>query len=173
MSPEDRNNWLAGVLGPLSLIDVSGFPIALALDNSAAVTAGFSEIDTGLRMEADGATDVRCEIVCGAGASSSVAMALAGTWNTLLNAQIPAQPGVLLPDLVHDPQLSVHHGWLREPQLFERGTPMCTEPGRLTLLLELVLLTDEEYSIAADQGIDVLERRLRRRRDDIGDWCRD
>ena len=43
----------------------------------------------------------------------------------------------------------------------------------MTLLLELVLLTDDEYGIVSEQGPDVLERRLRRRRTDLGDWARD
>lgn len=106
-------------------------------------------------------------------------MAVAGVWNTLVNAGIPGQPGTALPGLVNDPALTVRHGLLREPQIFDRGTPLVNEPAtdgeaaRMTLLLELVLLTDDEYEIAAEQGIDVLERRLRRRQASLGDWGRD
>ena len=174
MSPEERLTWLTDVLGPLDVASVAGFPVGLATVIPAAVSVGFSDVDSGLVA---GDTDVRCEIICAAaGASAGVqqrAMAVAGTWNTLVGQGIPAQPGTLLPGLVDDPALTVHHGLLREPQIFDRGTPMVTEPGRMTLLLELVLLTDEEYGIAAEQGLDVLERRLRRRRMDLGDWGRE
>lgn len=47
------------------------------------------------------------------------------------------------------------------------------EPGRLTLLLELVLLTDDEFAIASEQGGAVLERRMRRRGAAMADWHRD
>ena len=106
-------------------------------------------------------------------------MAVAGAWNTLVNAGIPGQPGTALPGLVNDPALTVHHGLLREPEIFDRGTPLVNEPAtddaqaRMTLLLELVLLTDDEYELAEEQGLEVLERRLRRRQTSLGDWARE
>ena len=65
------------------------------------------------------------------------------------------------------------HGLLREPEVFAQGTPLVREPGRITLLLELIALTDEEFGIASEQGYPVLERRLRRRGVDVKDWCRE
>ena len=85
---------------------------------------------------------------------------------------VPAQPGVLLEGVLDGLGADVRHGWLREPELFDRGTPLNREPGQLTLLLELVGLTDEEFDIARDQGLDVLSRRLRRRGTDVGQWNR-
>lgn len=55
---------------------------------------------------------------------------------------------------------------------FSIGTPLYREPGQLTLLLELVVLTEEEYQIASEQGVDALATRLRRRGVDVSDWCR-
>lgn len=174
MAPEERLAWLEGILGPLDVVDVGGYSVGLATVVPAAMSVGFSDVDSGLVA---GDVDVRCEIICAAaGAGAGVqqrGMAVVGTWNTLVGQRIPAQPGTLLPGLVDDPALTVHHGYLREPRIFDRGTPMVTEPDRMTLLLELVLLTDEEYGIAAEQGLEVLERRLRRRRMDLGDWGRD
>ena len=186
MTPQETHAWLTDVLGPMDLLNVNGMTIGVATVVPCAVSIGFSEIDSGLVVDdpdADGAgaTDVRCEIICAAeGASSEQrVMAVAGAWNTLVNAGIPGQPGTALPGLVNDPALTVRHGLLREPQIFDRGTPLVNEPAtdgeaaRMTLLLELVLLTDGEYEIAAEQGLDVLERRLRRRQTNLGDWRRE
>lgn len=175
MAPEETIQWLTNIVGPVEVRDYGGgFPVAVAQAMPVAATVGFSNVDTGVVLDADGTTAVRCELICGGGSDTDKrAMALAGAWNTLIGAGIPAQPGMTLPDLVDDPELSVRHGLLREPQLFEQGTPTFTEPGQLTLMLELVLLTDDEYGIAVEQGLDVLERRLRRRRMDLGDWLRD
>lgn len=202
MGPQETHAWLADVLGPMDLLNVNGMVIGVATVVPCAVTIGFSEIDSGLVVDtavsagSDSGTgeatptsgtgeatptDVRCEIICAAqGASPEQrVMAVAGAWNTLVNAGIPGQPGTALPGLVNDPDLTVHHGLLREPEIFDRGTPLVNEPAtadapaRMTLLLELVLLTDEEYEIASEQGIDVLERRMHRRQTSLGDWSRD
>ena len=90
---------------------------------------------------------------------------------------VPAQPGVQLEDLFTRADApdwaTVRHGMLREPELFELGTPLYREPGQLTLLLELVALTDDEFRIVSEQGYPALSRRLRRRDVDVADWFRD
>ena len=186
MTPAETHAWLTDVLGPMDLLNVNGMTIGVAPVLPAAVTVGFSEIDSGLVVDdsdADsaGLTEVRCEIICAADGATPQqrVMAVAGAWNTLVNAGIPGQPGTALPGLVNDPALTVHHGLLREPEIFDRGTPLVNEPAtdntpaRMTLLLELVLLTDDEYELAEEQGLEVLERRLRRRQTSLGDWARE
>lgn len=186
MTPAETHAWLADVLGPMDLLNVNGMTVGVAPVLPAAVTVGFSEIDSGLVVDdpdadSTGLTEVRCEIICAADGATPQqrVMAVAGAWNTLVNAGIPGQPGTALPGLVNDPALTVHHGLLREPEIFDRGTPLVNEPAtdgtpaRMTLLLELVLLTDDEYELAEEQGLEVLERRLRRRQTSLGDWARD
>lgn len=189
MTPQETHAWLTDVLGPMDLLDVNGMAIGVAPVIPATVSVGFSGIDSGLVVddsETDGTgaapvTEVRCEIICAADGATPQqrVMAVAGAWNTLVTAGIPGQPGTALPGLVNDPALTVHHGLLREPQIFDRGTPLVNEPAtddapaRMTLLLELVLLTDDEYEIASEQGIDVLERRMHRRQTSLGNWSRD
>lgn len=186
MTPAETHAWLTDVLGPMDLLNVNGMTVGVAPVLPAAVTVGFSEIDSGLVVDdpdADsaGLTEVRCEIICAADGATPQqrVMAVAGAWNTLVNAGIPGQPGTALPGLVNDPALTVHHGLLREPEIFDRGTPLVNEPAtddapaRMTLLLELVLLTDDEYELAEEQGLEVLERRLRRRQTSLGDWARE
>ena len=200
MTPQETHAWLTDVLGPMELLNVNGMVIGSATVVPSAVSVGFGEVDNGLvvdvtRQESGvanaesagtdidvytGPMDVRCEIICaaeGATAQQRV-MAVAGAWNTLVVAGIPGQPGIALPGLVNDPELTVCHGILREPQIFDRGTPLVRESAagnrnaRMTLLLELILLTDDEYGIAASQGLDVMERRMHRRRSNLGDWVR-
>lgn len=186
MTPAETHAWLTDVLGPMDLLNVNGMTIGVAPVLPAAVTVGFSEIDSGLVVDAPdadstGLTEVRCEIICAADGATPQqrVMAVAGAWNTLVNAGIPGQPGTALPGLVNDPALTVHHGLLLEPEIFDRGTPLVNEPAtdntpaRMTLLLELVLLTDDEYELAEEQGLEVLERRLRRRQTSLGDWARE
>ena len=186
MTPAETHAWLTDVLGLMDLLNVNGMTVGVAPVLPAAVTVGFSEIDSGLVVDdpdADsaGLTEVRCEIICTADGATPQqrVMAVAGAWNTLVNAGIPGQPGTALPGLVNDPALTVHHGLLREPEIFDRGTPLVNEPAtddapaRMTLLLELVLLTDDEYELAEEQGLEVLERRLRRRQTSLGDWARE
>lgn len=186
MTPAETHAWLTDVLGPMDLLNVNGMTVGVAPVLPAAVTVGFSEIDSGLVVDdpdadSTGLTEVRCEIICAADGATPQqrVMAVAGAWNTLVNAGIPGQPGTALPGLVNDPALTVHHGLLREPEIFDRGTPLVNEPAthdapaRMTLLLELVLLTDDEYELAEEQGLEVLERRLRRRQTSLGDWARD
>ena len=186
MTPAETHAWLTDVLGPMDLLNVNGMTVGVAPVLPAAVTVGFSEIDSGLVVDdpdadSTGLTEVRCEIICAADGATPQqrVMAVAGAWNTLVNAGIPGQPGTALPGLVNDPALTVHHGLLREPEIFDRGTPLVNEPAtdntpaRMTLLLELVLLTDDEYELAEEQGLEVLERRLRRRQTSLGDWDRE
>jgi len=186
VTPAETHAWLTDVLGPMDLLNVNGMTVGVAPVLPAAVTVGFSEIDSGLVVDdpdadSTGLTEVRCEIICAADGATPQqrVMAVAGAWNTLVNAGIPGQPGTALPGLVNDPALTVHHGLLREPEIFDRGTPLVNEPAtddapaRMTLLLELVLLTDDEYELAEEQSLEVLERRLRRRQTSLGDWARE
>ena len=124
------------------------------------------------------ATDVRCELVVRGGVEKQLLGAALGAAATmLLELVLPAQPGVGLEnvlDRVELPQgVSVRHGYLREPRLFDQGTPLVRESERVTLLLELALLTDDEFAIATGQGEAVLERRMRRRGAAMADWHRD
>lgn len=188
MTGEEVAVWLSNIFGELGLADIDGRRVAFStLEDGAraATSCGFSTVDTGLVIERDQTTEVRAELVVTSSSASDVelASALLAACDMLQEAAggIPGQPGTLLPGLVERSHLAevsgggrtVRHGLLREPRLFEQGTPNFTEPGRMTLLLELVLLTDEEFEIARDRGLDGLETRLRRRATDLGEWTRE
>lgn len=139
---------------------------------------GFSTVDTGLTLESDPSVAVRCEVVGRGSVDKHVlARAVVEAARMVETLGVPAQPGVLLEGLLDRIELpegvTVRHGLLREPELFAQGTPLYREPGQLTLLLELVCLTDEEFAIASDQSVEACLRRLRRRGTDLGDWRRE
>lgn len=172
MTGDDVIAWIDSLFPGARLTTFDGLAVAnSSLDGvPVAVTCGFSGVDSGLLLDDDPLTTVRCEIALRANADRmSMAMVLSKAVRELAALGVPAQPGVLLEGLQAG---RVRHGWLREPELFTRGTPLVREPGQLTLLLELVMLTDEEFAIASEQGTDVLTTRLRRRGVDPADWLR-
>ena len=173
MTGDEVVAWIDSLFPGVRLTLFDGLPVATSKHNGVpvAVTAGFSNVDSGLRLDGDEATHVRCELaVRGNVDPFTLSSTVVRAAREIAALGIPAQPGVLLEGLAAG---KVRHGWLREPLLFDAGTPHLTEPGQITLLLELVLLTDDEFSIASEQGPDVLQRRLRRRGVDVTDWYRD
>lgn len=176
MTGDDLAAWLASVFPgmQLSLIDARAAATAELDGSNVAVTAGFSGTDLGLVLADDDATKVVCEVMAVGDVEKQVlAEAVVDATRELERLGVPGQPGVLLEGLLADAPGTVRHGLLREPEVFAQGTPLVREPGRITLLLELIALTDEEFGIASEQGYPVLERRLRRRGVDVKDWCRE
>lgn len=88
-------------------------------------------------------------------------------------------PGTVIPDLIEqlglatDSTITARHGWLHEPRIFDQGTPMLRTDDRLTLLLELVMLTDDRLDIAHNRDLDAVETRLRRRGTNVADLRRE
>lgn len=166
----------------LELRQVEGARVGTAvLDDAQAVasTVDFSGVDTGLVMQDDPAREVRCELLACARASeaevAAVALAAARQLEEA-NGVVPAQPGILLPGLAHRAGLTgyeVTHGLLIPPRLWGGQTPHVNEDSRMTLMLEVAMLTEEEYQIGVQSGVDTLIRRLRRRGVDLDDWARD
>lgn len=184
MTGEEIAVWLSNIYGELGLRDIEGRRIAFATlddDYRIANTAGFSNVDTGLVMQAATSIEVRCELAVGSSQSTDaeLAAAVVGAWNLLASGETPVQPGTMLPNFVQQTALSdvadltVAHAVLREPTWFSQGTPNFSEQGRVTLMLELILLTDDEFEIASEGGMEKLATRLRRRRTNVGDWRRD
>lgn len=144
------------------------------------VTTDFAEVDTGLVSE-DGKREIRCELLTIGQVEESEAAALLLAAATLLEeagGTVPAHPGVLLPGIgaragLHRVEgVSVAHGLLVEPGLWGGKVPHLLEEERMTLVLQLVPLTVEEYALGAESGVDRLQKRLRRRGEDLSDWRR-
>lgn len=154
----------------------------LADAQSLAVTCNFSSVDTGLVQE-DTDVDVRCELLAVARAPQPVvAAAVVAAADLLETARgaVPAQPGVLLPDLARFggglladvADISVRHGLLIAPYLWGGPSPQLTEEGQLTLVLQLLMLTDSEYAYALEEGIPAVQQAVAEQGIDLLDWTR-
>ncbi|MBD0854843.1 hypothetical protein CU043_12630 [Corynebacterium striatum] len=157
--------------------NVEGRRLGLAaLDDaqSLAVTTTFGDVDTGLKHAEQG-VDVRCELLTVARATQpEVAAAVVAAADKLTKAKglLPAQPGVMLPEVFAEDSLSVHHGLLIAPYLWGGQVPQLSEEGRLTLVCQLLMLTDSEYAYAVEEGVAKLQEAVAEQGVDILDWKR-
>ncbi|UDL73176.1 suppressor of fused domain protein [Corynebacterium uberis] len=167
---------------------------------SIACTTDFARIDTGLQV--DGAaelTDVRSELFVVAEADVFPAVMAVGTAADVLrqNAQvIPAEPGTMLPGLAAKAGLltdqygfatdvTVRHGLLVPPFMWGGPVPQFAEAagdvhgegvtpgaGRLTVMLQLILLTDAERAWVLDEGMAPLLAQVEAELLPVHDWRR-
>lgn len=183
MAVEEVGYWLSTLLPTqLEMRQVDGRRVAFGEwgEGTVASTFDFHTVDTGLTLIDDPDTSVRCELLTRApagagdeGAAAATAVVAAARQLETMAGAVPAQPGVMLPHVATDLPGSVQHGLLLEPTLWDGQTPHLNHDGLMILMLELVLLTPDEYEIGQEQGVDKLMRRLRRRGTDVKDWGRE
>ncbi|GAB3698445.1 suppressor of fused domain protein [Corynebacterium nasicanis] len=172
MNRADTVHWIGQLIpGELDVAEDSA-TADLGDGQTVAVTLGFADVDTGL-VSVDEGLDVRSELVV-------VARAEAETLRGVLRAAVekltkaggilPAQPGTMLPGLVETG--SVEHALFVPPYLWGGETPRVTEEERLTVLLQLVMLTDAEYAFAVEEGPGALQQALGEAGIDLLDWHR-
>lgn len=172
--------WLNGVIpAPLEFRYVDGRRLGFATLGDAlslALTTTFNGVDTGLRSDAAG-LDVRCELVTVARVGHPEVAAAVGAAAAKLEKAggfLPAQPGILLPSLLDLPgKPTVHHGLLIAPYLWGGQTPQYREDNRLTLVLQLVMLTDAEYAFGVEEGVGKLQDVVAEQDIDLLDWSRE
>lgn len=140
------------------------------------VTAGFAEVDTGLES---GGIDVRCEIFTVSNASKSITLPVVDAVAQLLeraDATMQAQPWTLLPGVgittALPAEITVRHGVFIAPQLWDGNVPQLVEEDRWTLLLQLVLLTEDEFNYGITYGVPDLFDEIKRMEIDVTDWSR-
>lgn len=141
-----------------------------------ATTLEFSAVDTGLSFEGK---DVRSELFTVARVSAETALlAVSGAAELFrrMEGTLPAQPGTLVPgigDFVSLPSdITVRHGLCVVPYVWEGQVPQLDEQDRLTVLLQILMLTQEEYEYAVTYGIEALQEELMKAEVDINDWSR-
>lgn len=139
-------------------------------------TVGFNEVDTGLESAG---MDVRCELVTQTRASTSEAMRLLDAATQMLvrsNGVLTAQPGTLLPgvgDVIELPEhITVRHGLLMSPFQWGPQVPQVIEDDRWTLLLQLLMLTEEEFHYCVTYGPEELLEEMAHSAIDLSDWSR-
>lgn len=175
MNLKETAFWLDSVF-PCSLKfqQISGFHIAtaeLGAGESLACSVDFGHVDTGLVL-VDADVPVRCEIFCVSRAEPATVAALVTSAVTMLvdtntrSATIPAQPGTLLPGMTaYGPrhimgELSVKHGLLIAPFVWEQGVPQVREEDRMTTLCQLIPLTNDEFLHGHTYGVPALQETL-------------
>lgn len=141
-----------------------------------ATTLNFADVDTGLQAEG---MDVRSEIFTVARTTDHTAMnAVHAAAESLRVAEgaLPAQPGTLVPALAEragfPSDVTVAHGLLVSPYVWGGEVPRFTEDNRLTVLLQLVMITEEEFNYAVTYGVEELQLQVIDQGIDIHDWGR-
>ena len=138
-------------------------------------TMGFNEVDTGLES---GGLDVRCEFFTITEASQSDAMHVVdATVQTLVqaNGTLHAQPDTIIPGIglaVLPEHLTVCHGLFVAPEVWGPSVPQFIEEDRWTLMLELLLITEDEFNYAVTYGARDLLDELEKTGVNLLDWQR-
>ena len=142
------------------------------------MTTQFADVDTGLVKQGT-ELPVRCEIIAVARApQAAAAAAVVGVAKKLQEAggEIAAQPGVLVPNiesaLDQASDITVSHGMLIAPYLWGGPSPQVEEEDRLTLGLQLIMLTHAEYAYAVEEGVAAMQQAVAESNIDILDWTR-
>ena len=151
--------WIDGLFeGEMSLHEAKreeGYPTILATFEteeqiSLCSTIGFNEVDTGLES---GGLDVRCEFF------------------TITEAQ----PDTIIPGIglaVLPEHLTVCHGLFVAPEVWGPSVPQFIEEDRWTLMLELLLITEDEFNYAVTYGARDLLDELEKTGVNLLDWQR-
>lgn len=171
-----------------------GMPDAAPGDpaETVAMTLDAARIEPGL-VTAEGA-DLRVEFVTVTSGHTRAAADLVVAAATMIGQdpyQRSPQPGLLMPDLGWhvDEAMTAKHGLLVPPFLWEDGVPNVheidyggrhggggshewTHPGRMTVVAQLVMLTDTEFTTARSRGLGAVQRELLESGTDLNDVWR-
>ncbi|MDO4909569.1 MAG: suppressor of fused domain protein [Corynebacterium sp.] len=192
MDLKETSYWLSQLFPPVMGIYKAGtFHIAqFDLDGEyACATADFSQVEFGMETEGpDGRkVDVRPEIMTLGYPEFNLVQLLndTATLLTLSHGALLPQPGTVIRGITAE--YNACNGILIAPYVWEQGVPqMYEEPGkvgsdrptdqtrgRLTLLVQLLLLTDEELEFGLTNGMPALQEELERRGVDLLDLNRE
>lgn len=173
MDRDDTLHWISQLIPGELDVDEDTATADLGEGQMVGVSVGFAEVDTGL-VAVEEELPVRSEliVVARAAAEEEVRAVLRAAVDKLSGAGgiLPAQPGTMLPQLIQIG--SVGHALFVPPYLWGGDTPRVTEGDRLTVLLQLVMLTDAEYAYAVEEGPGALQQALGEAGIDLLDWHR-
>ncbi|MDO5668453.1 MAG: suppressor of fused domain protein [Corynebacterium sp.] len=169
MNRDDTIYWISQLIPGELVIGEDVVTADLGDGQTVAVTLGFADVDTGLHAVEE-ELPVRSELIIVARASVEELTAVLRAAVAKFTGFLPAQPGTMLPQL-HKVK-AVEHGLFVPPYLWGGETPRVTEEERLTVLLQLVMLTDAEYAYAVEEGPGALQQALGEAGIDLLDWAR-
>lgn len=89
-----------------------------------------------------------------------------------LRGSLPAQPGTLLPEPISLPSCTVSRGLLVVPWVWGPRVPHLREKTRMTMMLQLLMLTEEEAHYAQTYGVGSLQEEMTRTGIDLMEWTR-
>lgn len=139
-------------------------------------SVGLAAIDTGLETEG---TDVRVEVFTVTRPGQEWGLKVIDAISRIVKdvgPDIPAQPGTPLPDLGDiaflPGEVTARHGLFVAPFVWGGQVPNLPRPDNLTLMLQLIMLTESEWAIFTEQGIEALQVALADGQVDLQDWQR-
>lgn len=177
MNVDETTQWVAGLFPGTMQVGTFG-PCQVAVFDASpefiACTLNTADVDTGVRADQ---ADVRSEIFTVCEQRDEAHILVSAAQQMLIDAKgaIPARPGEQLPGLATLARrfdLSAKHGLFTVPFVWGSDVPQVKLPDRWTLMLQLVLLTDEEYVYLNTYGLDALQQELARAEINIQDLCR-
>lgn len=139
-------------------------------------SVGMAALDTGFETAGQ---DVRVEVFTVTRPGADWGLKVVDAVSRIIKdvgPEIPAQPGTPLPDLadiaVLPEAVTARHGLFVAPFVWGGQVPNLPRPTYLTLMLQLIMLTDSEWEIFRDQGIEALQVALADGEVNLQDWQR-
>ncbi|MDO4910749.1 MAG: suppressor of fused domain protein [Corynebacterium sp.] len=192
MDLKETSYWLSTLFPPgMGIYKTGRFHIAQfdLGEEYACATADFSQVEFGLETEGPegGKVDVRPELFALAYPQFNLVKILSDTASllTLSHGALLPQPGTVIRGISNEYRAC--NGILIAPYVWDQGVPqMYEEPGkvgsdgpvdttrgRLTLIVQLLLLTDDELEYGLANGMPALQEELARRGVDLLDLNRE
>ena len=148
-------------------------------EETVAMTLDAARIEPGLVTEDGSELRVEFITVTSGHSRAAVTRSAAASMVAVDPMQRSPQPGLMLPDLGWhvDETMTAVHGLLVPPFLWEDGVPHVhevnaegrhssgsrhefTHPGRLTVVAQLVMISEPEFRIASERGVEALQQVL-------------
>lgn len=170
-----------------------GSGLTLLTTEDAALTNGLADIPTGLTVDAQ-PLELRCELLLAGNPGTEILTQTLTAVASLVATQpeaYPLQPGTVIPMIGTRARLSrritVRHGVFVPPFMWGGQSPHMTEQpgdvhthgasassrlGRMTVLLQILMVTDAELNLIESSGAAGLIDQLLSANTDLMDWTR-
>lgn len=173
MNLQETTVWIDGLFpGEMTAVKAGGFHIACLNDAGqfVASTLDFGQVDTGLQAEG---RELRVELFAVASDSEGLVELVSATAQMLRDVDITPHPGEVVPGIGEfAPGLSVRHGVLVVPFTWGGEVPHFKDGDVMTLMLQVLPITDDELSYLQTYGLAELQQALVKQGIDVLDLRR-
>lgn len=152
--------WIDGLFpGESSIVKVGDFHVASFFDGDqhVAATLDFQQVETGL--ESDG-SDIRVELFAVANDGQGLKELVTATASMLRDTDIVPQPGSVVPGAGALAGIKARHSLLVVPFTWGGDVPHFKDAGVMTLMLQILPLTDAELEYLQVYGLQDLQAAL-------------